>query len=159
MYKAAVLTISDKCSIGEREDASGKNIIEILKARNYEVAAYEIVADDPAAIKEKLIFYCDKLKLDLILTTGGTGLGPRDFTPEAALKVIHKQVPGIAEAMRVQCLSITNRAMLSRGISGLRENTLIINLPGSVKGAQQSLNSIVDVLPHAFDMILGKIHK
>ncbi len=158
MYKAGVLTISDKCSKGEREDKSGKIILEILKSKNYELAIYEIVPDEPDMIKEKLIHYSDNLKLDVVFTTGGTGLGPRDSTPEATLEIVHKQVPGISEAMRVSCLHITKRAMLSRGVAGLRENTLIINLPGSSKGAKESLEAIIEELPHGLDMILGREH-
>jgi molybdenum cofactor synthesis domain-containing protein len=158
MYKAGVLTTSDKCSIGKREDKSGKIIIDILKSKGYEVAAYDLIPDEPRLIKEKLINYCDNLKLDLVCTTGGTGLGPRDNTPQATLSLIERQVPGIPEAMRTLCLGITKRAMLSQAVAGLRKKTLIINFPGSSRGAKQSLEAIVDELGHGLDMILGKEH-
>lgn len=158
MYKAAVLTISDKCSKGQREDKSGRIVQELIRRLPAEVIKYEIIPDDPAQIKEKLIDYCDNLKVDLVLTDGGTGFTERDNTPEATREVIEKDVPGIPEAMRVICLPATKRAMLSRGIAGIRKKTLIVNLPGSSKGAQESLNAILDGLAHGLDMIMGKEH-
>ena len=109
-------------------------------------------------IKEKLIDYCDNLKVDLVLTTGGTGFTARDFTPEATREVIEKEVPGIPEAMRTLCLKFTKRAMLSRAIAGTRGKTLIINLPGSTRGAKESLEAILDGLGHGLDMLVGKEH-
>ena len=157
-YTVAVLTISDKCSKGQRIDESGKIIQEMIKDLPAEVVKYEIIPDEPKMIQEKLIFYCDTLKVDLVLTTGGTGFTERDFTPEATKKVIEKEVPGIPEAMRIECLKITKRAMLSRGVAGIRGKSLIVNLPGSTQGAKESLAAILAGLSHGLDMILGKEH-
>lgn len=158
IYKVAVLTISDKCSQGQREDKSGKIVQELIKGLPAEVVKYEIIPDEPDLIKEKIVDYCDNLKVDLVLTDGGTGFTARDLTPEATKEVIERDVPGIPEAMRVSCLAITKRAMLSRGIAGIRKKTLIINLPGSSKGAKESLEAILDGLAHGLDMIVGKEH-
>ena len=158
MYKVAVLTISDKCSIGQREDKSGKIVQDLIKNLPGEVVKYEIIPDEVPMIKEKLIQYCDKLKVDLVLTDGGTGFTERDRTPEATKEVIEKEVPGIPEAMRTLCLSITIKAMLSRGIAGIRGKTLIINLPGSSRGAKESLEAVLPGLGHGLDMILGREH-
>lgn len=158
MYKVAVLTISDKCSKGEREDKSGKIVQELIQRLPAEIVKYEIIPDEPDLIKEKLVNYSDNLKVDLVLTDGGTGFTARDFTPEATKEVIEREVPGIPEAMRVSCLQFTKRAMLSRAIAGIRGKTLIINLPGSSQGAKQSLEAILDGLAHGLDMILGREH-
>lgn len=158
MYKAAVLTISDRCSRGEREDESGRVIQELLKKIPVEVVNYEIIPDELDLIKKKLIEYTDKLRIDLVLTDGGSGFGPRDVTPEATKAVIDKEAPGIPEVMRVECLKFSRRAMLSRAVSGIRGRTLIINLPGSPKAVRESLEVISDTLIHALDMIRGKDH-
>lgn len=158
MYKVAVLTISDKCSQGKRIDESGKAVQEIIKRLPACVVKYEIIPDEPEMIKEKLIDYADNLKVDLVLTDGGTGLGPRDNTPEATRGVIEKEVPGIPEAMRILCFQHSKRAMLSRSVAGLRGRTLIVNLPGSSKGARESLEAILEPLAHGLDMILGREH-
>jgi len=158
MYKVAVLTTSDKCSKGQREDKSGKIVQEAVKDLPGEVVKYDLVPDEPEIIKERLIDYCDNLKVDLVLTTGGTGFTPRDFTPEATREVIEREVPGIPEAMRVLCLKSTKKAMLSRAIAGIRKRTLIINLPGSSRGAKESLEVLLDGLPHGLDMLLNKEH-
>lgn len=158
MYRVVVLTISDKCSRGERQDESGKVVCELIRPLPAELIKYEIVPDEPQAIKQKLTGYADQLKADLVLTTGGTGFTSRDFTPEATREVIQKETPGISEAMRCLGLNFTKRAMLSRGISGIRGKTLIINLPGSTKGAKESLESVMEALPHGLDMILDKTH-
>ena len=158
MYKFAVLTISDKCSKGQREDKSGKIVVDKIKALPAEIVKYELIPDEPEMVKEKLTDYSDNLKLDLVLTTGGTGFTERDMTPEATREVIEREVPGIPEAMRTECLSITKRAMLSRGIAGLRGKTLIINLPGSTRGAKESMEAIMDGLPHGLDMVVGREH-
>lgn len=157
-YKVAVLTISDKCSKGEREDRSGKIVIEALKNHPFELEKYEVIPDEPDLIKEKLINYCDVLKVDLVLTDGGTGFTVRDLTPEATKEVIEREVPGISEAMRFEGFKSTKRAMLSRGISGIRKKTLIINLPGSSRGAKESIEAVIEELPHGLDMILEKEH-
>lgn len=158
MYKVAVLTISDKCSKGQREDKSGKIVQEIIQPLPAEVVKYEIIPDEPGLIKAKLVDYSDNLKVDLILTDGGTGFTTRDITPEATREVIEREVPGIPEAMRTLCLKLTKRAMLSRGIAGIRGKTLIINLPGSSRGAKESLEAIMDGLAHGLDMILEREH-
>lgn len=158
MYKAAVLTISDKCSKGLREDKSGKIVQEVIKQLPAEVVKYEIIPDEPEMIKAKLMEYCDNLKVELVLTTGGTGFTERDLTPEATREVIERDVPGIPEAMRVECLRLTKRAMLSRGISGIRGKSLILNLPGSSRGAKESLEAVLEGLSHGLDMIAGREH-
>ncbi|MDP2938938.1 MAG: MogA/MoaB family molybdenum cofactor biosynthesis protein [Candidatus Omnitrophota bacterium] len=158
IYKVAVLTISDKCSKGQRQDQTGKICQELIKSLPAQVLQYEIIPDELEIIKEKLIFYCDNLKLDLVLTNGGTGFTSRDVTPEATKLVLEKEVPGIPEAMRMECFKFTKRAMLSRSVSGIRGKTLIINLPGSTKGAKESLEVILDGLAHGLDMIAEREH-
>lgn len=158
MYTTAILTISDRCSKGERQDESGKAIQELLKKIPLELVKYEIIPDDVELIKKKLIEYADELKIDLVLTDGGTGFGPRDVTPEATKAVIDKEVPGIPEAMRLECLKYSRRSMLSRSAAGIRGKTLIVNLPGSPKAARESLETVLDTLVHALDMIAGKDH-
>ena len=153
MITVAVLTLSDKGSKGEREDSSGPLIQDMLKSINAEVKFYDILPDEKELIKKKLIEYSEKV--DLILTTGGTGLSPRDVTPEATLEVIDRQVPGIAEAMRSEGLKKTSRAMLSRAVAGVRGTSLIINLPGSPKAVKENLQVILEVIPHAIEKIKG----
>ena len=153
MITVAVLTLSDKGSKGEREDLSGPLIKEMLKSIDAEVKYYEILPDEKDSIKEKIIKYSKEV--DLILTTGGTGLSPRDVTPDATLEVIDRQVPGIAEAMRMEGLKKTNRAMLSRAVAGVRGKTLVINLPGSPKAVKENLAVILDALSHAIEKIKG----
>ena len=152
MITAAVLTLSDKGSMGERTDESGPAISEALIGIG-EVRFYDILPDERDLIKERLLFYTGKV--DLILTTGGTGLSPRDVTPEATLDVIEREIPGIAEAMRAEGLRKTRNAMLSRAVAGVRGQTLIINLPGSPKAVRENLAVIIDALPHAIDKIKG----
>lgn len=155
MITAAVLTLSDKGSRGEREDLGGPAIMEIVKKIGVSIEHYEIIADEKELIKEKLIDYSKKV--DLIITTGGTGLSPRDVTPDATLDVIDREIPGIAEAMRMEGLRKTNRAMLSRAVAGVRGNTLIINLPGSPKAIKEGLEAVLDVIPHAVEKIKGSM--
>lgn len=152
MFSVAVLTLSDKGSRGEREDLSGRLIADMIRDIG-SVGHYEVLPDDIELIKKRLLEYAGKV--DLILTTGGTGLSPRDVTPEATLDVIDRQVPGIAEAMRLEGLKKTKRAMLSRAIAGVRGRTLIVNLPGSPKAVKENLEVIIDVLPHAIEKIKG----
>lgn len=152
MFTVAVLTLSDKGSRGEREDASGPAIAELLKGMA-EVKYSDVLPDDRELIRDKLIEYAGRV--DLILTTGGTGLSPRDVTPEATGDVIEREVPGIVEAMRMEGLKKTRRSMLSRAVAGVRGQTLIINLPGSPKAAKESLEVILDVIPHAVEKIKG----
>ena len=149
----AVLTLSDKGSKGEREDLSGPLIADILKPIGAVLKHYEILPDEKDLIKEKLIRFCGKV--DLILTTGGTGLAPRDVTPDATLEVIDKEVSGIAELMRSEGFKKTRRAALSRAVAGIKGNTLIINLPGSPKAVRENLETILDVIPHAIEKIKG----
>jgi molybdenum cofactor synthesis domain-containing protein len=156
MIKAAVLTISDKGFRGEREDSTGPAITEFIKKQDCEVKYYKIIPDDIEIIVKELTYICDELKLELVLTNGGTGFSNRDVTPEATLRVIEKYVPGIGEAMRFKSLAITPKAILSRAVAGIRKNSLIINLPGSPKGAVENLSFIIEVIPHGIDILTGK---
>lgn len=157
MYKTAIVTLSDKCFAGEREDKSSPAIAKILEdAGIYEVAIQLVLPDDKALIEKTLIKLCDEDKVSLILTTGGTGLSPRDFTPEATKAIATEEVPGIAEYMRMKSFDITPKAMLSRGVSVKRNDTLIINLPGSPKGAVENLSFIMAALDHGLGIMLGK---
>ena len=156
MIKVGILTISDKGSKGEREDLSGKVIEEVVKKINGEVKYYQIIPDEKDIIKEELIKTVDKLHLDLILTTGGTGLAKRDVTPDATLEVIEKEVSGISEIIRSESFKKTNRAILSRGVAGIRKESLIINLPGSPKGVRESLEIILEALPHGIEILKGQ---
>jgi len=156
MIKVGILTISDKGSKGEREDLSGKVIEEVVKKINGEVKYYQIIPDEKDIIQEELIKAVDKLHLDLILTTGGTGLAKRDVTPEATLEVIEKEVSGISEIIRSESFKKTNRAILSRGVAGIRKESLIINLPGSPKGVRESLEIILEALPHGIEILKGQ---
>jgi molybdenum cofactor synthesis domain-containing protein len=153
MITVAVLTLSDKGSTGEREDESGLLIQEVLKTIGSKVLSYDILPDDKERIKEKILKYSSEV--DLILTTGGTGLSPRDVTPDATLEVIDRMVPGIAETMRIEGLSKTRRAMLSRAVAGVKGKCLIVNLPGSPKAVRESLEIILDIIPHAIEKIKG----
>ncbi len=158
MIKVAILTISDSCSKGQREDISGQTIKEILPKDKFEICEYKIVADEHRSIKEALLYFSDELKADIALTTGGTGFSPRDVTPEATIEVCQKMVPGLAETMRSEGLKKTKKAILSRSVAAIRGKTLIINLPGSPKGVTESLEAILDVLPHAVKMMHGAGH-
>ncbi len=153
MITVAVLTLSDKGSKGEREDLSGPAIGEMLKPVGAEVKYYEMLPDEKEVIKEKLVEL--SANVDLILTTGGTGLSPRDVTPEATIEVVDREIPGIAEAMRAEGMKKTARSMLSRAVAGVRGRTLIINLPGSPKAVKENLEAIIDVIPHAVEKIKG----
>jgi len=155
MFKVAILTISDRGSKGEREDSSGPLIKEMVKDLPGEVIHYEIIPDEKEKIVEALKKSADQFKADLILTTGGTGLSPRDVTPDATLNVIEKQVPGFAEAMRAESLKKTPYAMISRAIVGIRGSSLIVNLPGSPKSVRENLSVILPALPHALSKLKG----
>lgn len=156
MIKTAILTISDKGSRGEREDGTGSSIKEKLDSNVYSIEYYKIIPDDMDKIVEELVYLSDTLKVNLILTNGGTGFSKRDVTPEATMKVIKKYVPGIGEAMRSASLNITPKAMLSRAVAGIRNETLIVNLPGSPKGAVENLEVILPAVPHGIDILTGK---
>jgi molybdenum cofactor synthesis domain-containing protein len=155
MFHVAVLTLSDKGARGEREDISGKILAEMLASISGQVEKYEIIPDDRVLIQEKLILYADQLGVDVIATTGGTGVGPRDVTPEATRAVIDKEIPGMAEAMRLAGLKKTPLAMISRAVVGCRGRTLIINLPGSPKGVRENLEAILPAIPHAVEKLKG----
>ena len=154
-FRTAVLTLSDKGAVGEREDKSGPLIREIIEQDNYLVIDQRILPDEQKTIEETLIHLCDRLKVDLILTTGGTGFSLRDRPPEATLAVSDRLAPGISEAIRAYSMQITNRAMLSRGVSVLRGQTLIINLPGSPKAVKESLDCILPALGHGLEILKG----
>jgi molybdopterin adenylyltransferase len=151
---AAVLTVSDSCSRGERVDLSGPAVAEALGRRGFRVVARGVVADERAAIQEKLIELCQSARL--VVTTGGTGIAPRDTTPEATVAVCDRLVEGIAEQMRLQGAQKTRFAALTRAVCGVRGMTLILNLPGSPAGAVESLEAVMDLLPHALELIAGK---
>jgi molybdopterin adenylyltransferase len=158
MIKAAILTVSDSCAAGKRADESGRTIENVLAKNGFEVFEKRIVADDREAIANELRLLSDKATVDIVLTTGGTGLGPRDVTPEATSSVCERMVPGLSEMIRAEGFKKTKNAIISRGLAGIRNKTLIINLPGSPKGAKESLEVILAVLPHAVDMMLGGGH-
>ena len=157
MFKAAVLTVSDRSFRGERPDAGGPLVVEILKNAGYTVTETAIVPDEKGRIEAALRQWCDREPVDLIVTTGGTGFAPRDITPEATLAVAHRNAPGIAEAIRSASLAITPRAMLSRAVSVIRGKTLIVNLPGSPKACMESMDVFLDTLPHALDLLRGRV--
>lgn len=156
LIKTAILTLSDKGSMGEREDITGQVLINELKHKEYQVVFYKIVPDEIGEIERELIYLSDDIKVDLIITNGGTGFSKRDVTPEATRNVIEKYVPGFSEIMRMKSFDITAKSILSRGISGIRKKTLIINLPGSPKGAMDNLKFIIDVIPHGIQILRGK---
>ncbi|MCM1992545.1 MogA/MoaB family molybdenum cofactor biosynthesis protein [Oceanirhabdus seepicola] len=156
MIKAAILTISDKGAKGERIDGTGPAVRKILEDNDYKVEYYKIIPDEIDEIEKELKYLSDELKIELVLTNGGTGFSERDVTPEATRNVIEKYVPGIGEVMRLKSLEITTKAMLSRAISGIRKKTLIVNLPGSPKGATENLSFIIPALKHGIEIMIGK---
>jgi len=156
MITIALITISDRSFRGEREDKSGVEIRKWADEKGFKIIAMSIIPDEKEEIKNKIIEYTN-LNINLIVTTGGTGLSPRDVTPEATLSVIDKEIPGFAEVMRRKSHEITPHAMLSRGVSGIRKQSLIINLPGSPKAVRENLLFIEDAIPHAVDLLNGNV--
>ena len=156
VYKVAIITLSDKGAAGEREDRSGPVIRDMVVEAVYEVVSQQILSDEPCELIDALKDICDHRRANLVLTTGGTGFSRRDNAPEATLSVIERNVPGIAEAMRAKSLQITPRGMLSRGVSGIRGYTLIVNLPGSPKAVRESLAVVLPVLDHAIETMSGQ---
>lgn len=153
--RAGILTLSDKGARGERKDLSGPALSEWLRPHGVETVAYEMIPDEEGLISEKLVEWADRGELDIILTTGGTGVSPRDVTPEATMKVLDRVIPGLGELMRFRSLSKTPSAAISRAVAGIRGRTLIINLPGSPKGAVENLEAVWETVPHAVAKIQG----
>lgn len=156
MYQVGIVTVSDKGAAGEREDKSGPMIESLLDSSRYHIASYTIVPDEPEELKAELLRLCDDLGCDVVLTTGGTGFSPRDNTPEVTLAIATRNAPGIAEALRAYSITITKRAMLSRAASVIRNQTLIVNLPGSPKAVKESLEYLLDTLPHGLEILTGR---
>jgi molybdenum cofactor synthesis domain-containing protein len=153
MFGLAVLTVSTSGSQGNRDDSSGQAIKELLEGDDFEVVRYEIVTDDKDTISAKFIEWADADDVDLIISTGGTGLGRYDVTPEACLAILDKEVRGMAEAMRAKTLQFTPMAMISRSVAGIRSNTLIITLPGSTKAVKECLDVVMPVIPHSLELL------
>jgi molybdopterin adenylyltransferase len=156
--RAVALTVSDRCARGEQEDVSGATLVQLLKGLGAVLVATEILPDDAEPLAERLRFYAGREDVNLVVTTGGTGVAPRDNTPEATRAVIEREVPGLAEAMRAESLKRTQMAMISRGVCGIRSNALIINLPGSPAGVRECFTIIKGVLPHALSLLAGQPH-
>lgn len=153
MYTVGIVTSSDKGSKGEREDKSGEVIREIVEAQGFKVIRKVILPDEKELLEKEFIYMSDELKVDLLLSTGGTGFSPRDITPEATKAVVERETPGISEAIRSYSLNITKRAMLSRAASGIRKRTLIVNLPGSPKACKEALDFVLEDLKHGIDIL------
>jgi molybdenum cofactor synthesis domain-containing protein len=155
LITAGVITVSDKGSRGEREDVSGKEIMRLVKEIPAVVIEYEIIPDETDIISHKLMDLIDEKKIDLVITTGGTGVSPRDVTPDATLGIIEKEIPGMAEAMRRESSAKTPYGMISRAVVGIRKQSLIVNLPGSPRGAKENFSAILPALKHTIDKIKG----
>lgn len=157
-YKAAVITVSDKCSIGERVDTSGPAVASMLKEAGYDVIYTSIVPDERDEISAELVKCSYEIEADIIITTGGTGFSMRDVTPEATRDILDREIPSIPQAMLYYSLQITPRAMLSRAVAGIRDKSIIINLPGSEKAARENLSAVIGTLEHAIQMLAGGGH-
>ncbi len=155
-YTAAVITVSDKGSRGERIDTSGPAVAAILKDNGYDIQYTSIIPDEKAQIESELIACCDERKITLIVTTGGTGFSPRDITPEATLAVVERETRGIPEAMRAASMQVTPRGCLSRSAAGIRGRSLIVNLPGSEKAAKENILSVIGAIGHGLDMLCSE---
>ena len=156
--RAVVITVSDRCSRGEQRDESGPVLVELLEGIGAKVVATEVLPDDLDPLAEKLRAFADRTDVNLVLTTGGTGVAPRDNTPEATRAAIQKEAPGLAEAMRIETLKQTPMSMISRGVCGIRSEALIVNLPGSPAGVKACFAIIKPVLPHAIALLAGRPH-
>ena len=156
MYTAAVITISDKGYLGQREDTSGPNLVRILTEKGFEVTYTTIIPDDREMIKSEITKCADEKNIALVLTTGGTGFSPRDITPEAAMDIIERPTPGIPEAMRAESMRITPKGCLSRSVAGIRGRTLIITLPGSKKASAENILAVIDPVAHGLDMLYSE---
>ena len=154
--RAIVITVSDACSGGEREDTSGAALVQLLTELGAEIVDRKILSDDLDPLVQELTDYAQRDDVNLIITTGGTGLGPRDNTPEATQQVIEREAPGIAEAIRIESLKATPMAMLSRAVCGVRSGTLIINVPGSPKAVRESFAVVAPIIPHAINLLAGR---
>ena len=155
-FTVAVLTLSDKAHAGTREDASGQAARAIVEGRGYRVVFSAVLPDDLDAIRAELTRLCDEGAADLVLTTGGTGFSPRDVTPEATLAVAERLCPGIPEAMRLRSLAVTDRAMLSRAVAGIRKRTIIVNLPGSPQAVAECLEYVLEAVGHGLAVLTGR---
>ncbi len=155
-FRAGVMTISDKGAAGQREDLSGPLLVKLLQDIGAEAVVRTIVPDEPEQIREMLVEYVDEEAVDVVVTTGGTGLTPRDQTPEATLAVIDREVPGLAEVLRFEGYQKTPLAVISRGVAGIRGRTLIVNLPGSPRAVQEGMETLAPILPHAIRMVRGE---
>jgi molybdenum cofactor synthesis domain-containing protein len=158
MMEIGILTVSDRSSQGKYKDRSGEVVREVLSRLEMRVVAYDVIPDDKDLISQRLMEWADEGDCDVIITTGGTGLGPRDVTPEATLLVVDRLAPGFTEAMRMESLKRTPHAMLSRAVAGIRGDCLIINLPGSPGAVRECLEVILETLPHAVEMLKGGGH-
>lgn len=156
MYRVGILTLSDKGAAGQRTDESGALIKDLLSDEQYQIVSYRVLADEREPLRQELIRLCDEEGCQLVLTTGGTGFSKRDITPEITMEVADRNAPGLAEALRAYSMTVTKRAMLSRGASVIRGGTLIINLPGSPKAVKESLEFLLDTLPHGLDILTGR---
>jgi len=155
-YKVSIITLSDKCAKNEREDRSGKYLVEFFREKDWEIMNYIVIPDESDLISNTLGDICDKHNSDLIITTGGTGFSPRDRTPEATKAVLEREAPGISEYLRAESQKKTPRAMLSRGVSGIRKRTLIINFPGSIKAVKESIEIIFKPMLHGIDILTSR---